>query len=640
MANSYRCRPSLGAAVLLCLGTAAAQTAIAQTTIQVDTRLPWDAWLNAYEISTPGAPPVVARPWPVWDVKADFFENVISLSPTTTIAQDFWWDSNWIKPDGTGTRDIQTILDYTRDDLGGQTVTFAGHCLANTLIPGQYAYAYVMDATADWSILTTSTVPLVAGQPFTVSQTIQPGHHMQLGFGMVGPTIPLNVNPGIVQVSSLPTAPVMLVDRFNNDGSFESIRNGNWNVPGTPPTLVLPGWNITSPGRAGLIASPTHEPIFQIDGNSGFFADNTPGFTPNEGTATSGNLLKPGYSAVHAGDVFAWSYAARGSYALPLSTLRLQFGTTSVVVHEGSGDGSANWQRFSGYYVATEADAAAAQASGGSLSLALTLHTMPQLDGYYSGNVLGDDLHLAVYVPDYDSDGIPDWQDGYPHSYPVGSPITIGGIPTRVANVLVADGWTIDDRLQAALASARNRGDFVKKVKDLTKLLRRQNLITRRQAEAIEEAAEESDLPAKRPVTVIFQVDTTGYPVTSAGMRLAGTFGKVGATTLSADWAPALPSSQMQQIGQNRYALAVTFPASAAGKGLEFLFVRKDVFADSEDDYSEGNPGETFLDIDCAVDDQVGGVNRYITLPSKDAIYRASFDRCGRLRIDDCSDDR
>ena len=30
--------------------------------------------------------------------------------------------------------------------------------------------------------------------------------------------------------------------------------------------------------------------------------------------------------------------------------------------------------------------------------LALTLHTMPQFDGYYSGNVYGDDLHLAVGV--------------------------------------------------------------------------------------------------------------------------------------------------------------------------------------------------------------------------------------------------
>jgi hypothetical protein len=126
-------------------------------------------------------------------------------------------------------------------------------------------------------------------------------------------------------------------------------------------------------------------------------------------------------------------------------------------------------------------------------------------------------------------------------------------------------------------------------------------------------------------------VDASGYYIGPGGMHIAGLFATVGSTKILTDWDPGAQGSQMISTGDGKYTIKVTFAATAAGQNLQFLFVRNNIWYDYQD-YSEGNPGETFLNSSCAVDDVCcGGFNRIITIPSYNATFNANFDHCGKL---------
>jgi hypothetical protein len=133
-----------------------------------------------------------------------------------------------------------------------------------------------------------------------------------------------------------------------------------------------------------------------------------------------------------------------------------------------------------------------------------------------------------------------------------------------------------------------------------------------------------------QPITILFVVDTTGYTVTPQGMHIAGQFATDASTTITTDWNPGDAGSSMHRLFGDIYTIAVTFPASSAGESLQFEFVRNDIWFDTTQDYSEGNPGTNTL-TDCGVPDGTGGYNRIITIPSEDALFFANFDECGEL---------
>jgi hypothetical protein len=113
-------------------------------------------------------------------------------------------------------------------------------------------------------------------------------------------TVSLNVSA--VNDPAVISSPV-LMDSAHHDGSFES--NSVLDV-NKAPTALPPVWTVTSTGFGGLLPNPPHITVLAgADGADAIFAD---GPSTQSTTATSHNLLGGGYSAVHAGDVFAWSF--------------------------------------------------------------------------------------------------------------------------------------------------------------------------------------------------------------------------------------------------------------------------------------------------------------------------------------------
>jgi gliding motility-associated-like protein len=133
-------------------------------------------------------------------------------------------------------------------------------------------------------------------------------------------------------------------------------------------------------------------------------------------------------------------------------------------------------------------------------------------------------------------------------------------------------------------------------------------------------------------ITITFNVDMTGQTIEASGVHIAGQFAIVSAISITQDWEPSAAGSQLTKISSNIYSVQVTFPSSAAGKKLQFEFVRANVWSGYED-FSEGNPGDANAHIDntCGVPDGGGGYNRMITIPTCGGLFDAVWNYCGVL---------
>jgi gliding motility-associated-like protein len=133
-------------------------------------------------------------------------------------------------------------------------------------------------------------------------------------------------------------------------------------------------------------------------------------------------------------------------------------------------------------------------------------------------------------------------------------------------------------------------------------------------------------------ITITFNVDMTGQSIESSGVHIAGQFAIVNAISITQDWEPSAAGSQLAKASGNTFNVQVTFPSSAAGKKLQFEFVRANVWSGYED-FSEGNPNDANAHIDnsCGVPDGGGGYNRIITIPACGGRFDAVWNYCGVL---------
>lgn len=96
---------------------------------------------------------------------------------------------------------------------------------------------------------------------------------------------------------------------------------------------------------------------------------------------------------------------------------------------------------------------------------------------------------------DVDGDGVCGNVDAYPNSRDVGRTIQIGDCDTGVQNVVFPNGSTISDMIYDIAGKAKNHGGFVSEVAKLKNQLRKQGVLTPKQAEAIQSCAGQARLP-------------------------------------------------------------------------------------------------------------------------------------------------
>jgi hypothetical protein len=131
---------------------------------------------------------------------------------------------------------------------------------------------------------------------------------------------------------------------------------------------------------------------------------------------------------------------------------------------------------------------------------------------------------------------------------------------------------------------------------------------------------------------VTFKVDITNYlaagnSLGANGMRIAGRFGALGATsngTLMTNWDPSNAASAMSNSGSNIWSIAVSFPDSAIGKILEYEFVNS-FFGNNN---NEGGPGTGIITGGCGIQYPNNDVNRRLVIPAAAQTYTYCWDQC------------
>ncbi len=183
-----------------------------QTTVTVDGSGNWLAYMNVFDLANNYQ---FGSGWGLADVKSTINApmNSVTLQPNFNTYADNPGDPYWRNGTmGNKNMEANTYLEAT--GLTGQTVTFTGNVLSNTLDAGYTRTAFVkaLDPAMGFATVVNQTVPLPANGPFTVSAAIPatPGLIVQYGFTIFG----INANPAneaaLGSITAGPLAPTPL----------------------------------------------------------------------------------------------------------------------------------------------------------------------------------------------------------------------------------------------------------------------------------------------------------------------------------------------------------------------------------------------------------------------------------------------
>lgn len=174
--------------------TAAVQ---AQTTILVDPAQTWVGYMNVFALPADGGGYQFGNAWAGSDLRAAFAGDLLVLSPCTNVSSPT--DSYWVKPDGSGNKQMNANWYVDTTSLVGSNVVFAGNVVEYTLTSNYTARAVIKVFPSDYSsILQQASAPLTNGNLFfqVALEANQPGAaHVQYGFELIGPNAPCTNSP-------------------------------------------------------------------------------------------------------------------------------------------------------------------------------------------------------------------------------------------------------------------------------------------------------------------------------------------------------------------------------------------------------------------------------------------------------------
>ena len=202
---------------LICAFLCGAVRGYTDTTVTVDPGASWIGFMNVFEIPQNGGGYVFGSSWGTADLTATFSGPVLTLGPNTINDPNPFWYTPAGGPGAVGNKTMDANM-YVEPagSLPGQTVTFTGTVLANTLVGnvnqlgnGWTSVAFIKDFAPDYSSSVSLTVALTPG-PFSISlATINdPARHVQYGFETIGPDVwATDVGPyGNIQIIPEPSS--------------------------------------------------------------------------------------------------------------------------------------------------------------------------------------------------------------------------------------------------------------------------------------------------------------------------------------------------------------------------------------------------------------------------------------------------
>jgi hypothetical protein len=192
----------LASLLLLSAFASSSSTVRADVTFTIDQAHTWSGHMNVFDNPLDGGAYLWGSGWGVPDL-VSIFDNdadTLTLSPNTIgDANEYWYECtgtgtapNCGSPGANGNKimDANTYVVLPDNTYGGQTITFQGTVLSNSLTGPHVAKAFIRDFAPDYGSYFESAVVLEPG-PFSISLTIDPGvgRHAQFGFNFNGPNV-------------------------------------------------------------------------------------------------------------------------------------------------------------------------------------------------------------------------------------------------------------------------------------------------------------------------------------------------------------------------------------------------------------------------------------------------------------------
>lgn len=202
------------AALGLCLSAQAAS-------FTVDPSYSWQGYMNVFALPPSGGgltsgAYMFGSSWGTPDLVTSWNGGVLTLAPNTINDPAAYWYTPAGGPGAKGNKimDASFYVEPAAGTLAGQTVTFSGNVLANTLFGktdlnglSWTSVAFIKDFAPDYSSSVTTTIPLTPGDFSITMNTINdPARHVQYGFETIGPDVWATdvAQYGNIQVTAVP----------------------------------------------------------------------------------------------------------------------------------------------------------------------------------------------------------------------------------------------------------------------------------------------------------------------------------------------------------------------------------------------------------------------------------------------------
>jgi hypothetical protein len=184
-------RSTIVTALAICAVFGAAVQGYSQSTVQVDSTKNWVGYMNVYAISDSGEGGYMfGNAWGTAALTAYFSgTNSITITPNTNCwnpLDNYWVNTNTVPYSGAKWMEANFYVDVGQS-LAGQTVTFVGNVITDTLAAPYVSQAFIKEFTSGYGYVGMTTASLVSGSPFTVTRAISPGNVTQYGFITTGP---------------------------------------------------------------------------------------------------------------------------------------------------------------------------------------------------------------------------------------------------------------------------------------------------------------------------------------------------------------------------------------------------------------------------------------------------------------------
>ncbi|MFO1476752.1 MAG: hypothetical protein U1F98_08885 [Verrucomicrobiota bacterium] len=153
----------------------------------MDSTKTWVGYMNVYTLANAY---LWGSGWGTADLIATMDgTNTVTLQPNVNVwnpLDNYWVNTNTVPYTGAKLMEANYYVDAATA-YAGQTVTFVGAVLTNNLVAGYSSVAFIKEFGPGYSYVGITTVPLVAGENFSVTRDIGAGNITQYGFLTLGP---------------------------------------------------------------------------------------------------------------------------------------------------------------------------------------------------------------------------------------------------------------------------------------------------------------------------------------------------------------------------------------------------------------------------------------------------------------------